>query len=414
MNKSIWIFNHYAGTPLKSPWLRHYNIAKYLIKKGYDVKVFVASTNHITGDNLIQKGEGYLYDDSEGVPYIYIKTRAYGRSKVKRVLNMFDYYQGIMRCKKLFRQPDVVIGSSVHPLACVAANKLAKKFGSKSIIEIRDLWPESIVAYGILSKNNLLIKLLYSLEKRIYSKADKIVFTMEGGSEYITSKKWNIEQGGPIKLNKISCINNGVDLAEFDFNQVNNTFYDKDLESDNTFKVIYTGSIRRVNGLSTIVEVAKKLQEIKESKVKILIYGDGDEREELITMCNSFGLSNIVFKGKVDKKFIPFILSKADLNLMQVTQTPIMKYGMSMNKTFEYLASGKPILVNFRANYCLVHQYHCGISEDIQSIDRYAELIHYFELISQDEYDTMCKNARNAAKQFDYKELAEKFIKLLE
>lgn len=244
-------------------------------------------------------------------------------------------------CKisRFFEKPDIIIGSSAHPLAALAELKLAKKYKCQAIIEVRDLWPESFVAYGIMKKNNPILKLLYEGEKWIYKNADKIIFTMEGGRDYIIDKKWDTEHGGPIDINKVYHLNNGVDLDEFNYNKEHYILNDKDLNDKNTFKVIYTGSIRRVNNLNIILEAAKL---IKEPDIKFLVWGEGDERVKLQQQCQEEKITNLVFKGYVDKKYIPFVLSCADVNLLHCELTPIMRFGMSLNKLFDYFAAKKP------------------------------------------------------------------------
>ena len=127
-----------------------------------------------------------------------------------------------------------------------------------------------------------------------------------------------------------------MDLEEFDRNRETFRLDDPDLLDDETFKVVYTGSIRLVNNLGKIVEMAEYMKEHGEDKIKFLLYGDGTEREELIKLCQEKGLDNIKFPGKVEKNYIPFILSRSDLNINHVKQTGIMRFGCSLNKQFDY------------------------------------------------------------------------------
>lgn len=92
-----------------------------------------------------------------------------------------------------------------------------------------------------------------------------------------------------------------MDLEEFDRNRETFRLDDPDLLDDETFKVVYTGSIRLVNNLGKIVEMAEYMKEHGEDKIKFLLYGDGTEREELIKLCQEKGLDNIKFPGKVEK-----------------------------------------------------------------------------------------------------------------
>jgi len=407
--KRIWIFNHYAGEPSVTNGLRHYNFAKYLIKKGYPTTIFAASTIHNSYKNLIKGEESYIESDSQGVPFVYLKARNYQRNGKKRVLNMVDYYRGLFKVTKNFEKPDVIIASSVHPLTLVAGIKIAKRFGIKCICEVRDLWPESFVAYGLISKNNPILKLLYLGEKWIYKQADQLIFTMEGGKNYIIDKGW----AKSIDLNKVHHLNNGVDLEIFNYNKTNFILGDEDLKDSQTFKVIYTGSIRKANKMDLIIEVAKSLTESGIKNIKLIIYGDGDSLESLKQQAIKYELSNIAFKGKVEKKYIPFITSMADLNIILGENLPIFNYGVSMNKIFDYLASGKPTLVTFKANYSIIERLGAGLEIEDNSTAKIVESIRYFCNLDSDRYSEYCNNALRGIKEYSFEVLAERLIDII-
>ena len=58
------------------------------------------------------------------------------------------------------------------------------------MVEVPDLWPESFAAFGLVTRRNPLLKISYLIEKYIYKKAEKVIFTMEGGMEYLAKKNW--------------------------------------------------------------------------------------------------------------------------------------------------------------------------------------------------------------------------------
>lgn len=412
--KRIWIFNHYATNTFFDRGGRHYEFAKYLIRAGYSVRIFCASTVHNTDKNLIKNDCPYIEDFCDGIPYVFLKTRNYAGNGKQRVLNMIDYYRGLFSVTRHFEKPDVIIGSSVHPLACVAAIKLSKKYGCKNIAEIRDLWPESIVDYGIRGKNDPVIQILYKVEKWIYAKADAIIFTMEGGRDYIVEKGWDKVHGGPVDLGKVYHINNGVDLEMFDYNKEHYIFPDHDLDDPNTFKVVYTGSVRKVNNVGKLIDCALELKNNGADKIRIFIFGDGDERDCLSARVVDMGLHNVVLKGKVDKKQIPYILSKCDLCLMHGQLSPIARYGLSLNKSFDYMASGKPILSSYKPNYDYISANECGISENLTSAKHYANAIIRFYKMTDYEYQKYSENARHAAQKYDFRILTQKLLNACE
>ncbi|MFW5668440.1 MAG: glycosyltransferase family 4 protein [Acetivibrio ethanolgignens] len=406
---NIWIFNHYAVPMEYYPHGRPHWFAKYLAEKGHKVTVFAASTVHNSDKNLIQGKKAYIVHNIGNVQYVYIRTTTYTGNGVKRVWNMVEYMLGLLRNHKNFEKPDCILAMSVHPLACVAGIRLAKKYKCRCVVDIADLWPESFIEYGILKKNSLLLKLLYQGEKWIYKKADAIVFTFEGGKKYIKEKGW----ARGINPKKIYHINNGVDLEEFEYNKEHFQIQDEDLENEDIFKVVYTGSIRKVYNLEMLVLCAEELS--KENPViKFLIWGDGTEKEKLEKKVKNLHLKNIVFKGKVEKRYIPYILSKADVNLMHWQQTSLSRYGCSLNKLFEYLAAGKLIVSDVKNNYDLLKRYDCGIVIEKQGIAELKQILLKCLLMEEKEKEKYKKNVENCVENYDFKALTNKLEKILE
>lgn len=392
---------------------RHYNFGKYLKRLGHKPYVFVGSFLHNTNIQMIKDDAICKRYENCDYPYFFIKTCDYSKSKLKRIYAMFEFCHNLFKATKSIERPDVILGSSAHPLAAVAAIRLAKKYGCMSIVEVRDLWPESIVEYLNLSRKNPIIWVLYKLEKWIYKNADKIIFTMEGGKDYLVQQRWDKENGGPINLNKVHYINNGVDLDAFNSNLKDYTFEDKDLDSSHTFKVIYTGSVRLVNNIKSIIDVAYIISNMHFNDIKFFIYGDGSDREYLESYCIKNKINNVIFKGYVDKNKIPYILSKGNVNILHFNQNGLKKYGASMNKIFEYFASGKPTISDCEFGYDIIKRYNCGIVVDNADSNQLAELIFEFYNMPKEEYDTYCKNALKAAKDFDFKILTDKLEEVI-
>ena len=145
----IWTFVDYNMRPVHGTLNRHYSLGRALTENGDDVTVFVGSHPHNTNLQLIEGKEKYRIFQEKPFLWVLIKTLNYEGSKIKRIISMLWYYKNAKAAARHFEKPDVIIGSSAHPFCAVLANKLAGKYGVKSIVEIRDLWPESIVAMGI-------------------------------------------------------------------------------------------------------------------------------------------------------------------------------------------------------------------------------------------------------------------------
>jgi glycosyltransferase involved in cell wall biosynthesis len=416
--KNIWIFNHYATGMYYNQGGRHYWFAENLLKQGYEPTVFCANTKHNSEGVIDTEGGKYVIKETNGIPFVFVKTSPYRGNGLSRIKNMFSFFLNLLliakRFAKAYGKPDVILASSVHPLTLVAGIKIAKRFGVPCICEVRDLWPETLVAYGAIRETNLLAKILYKGEKWIYTKADKLIFTMEGGEDYIIEKGWDKASGGHIDLDKVHHINNGVDLEAFDYNKEHFQIDDADLKDNESFKVIYVGSIRLVNNLGLLLDTAKILKERGESKIKFLIWGDGNELEALKQRVQQEGLTNVSFKGRVDKKYVPYITSCGQLNIVLGKSSPLYKYGGSLNKMFDYFASGKPTLFTFRLGYSLIEKYEVGMELDTNDPIKIADAIMHFSEMPESQHQKYSINARAAAADFDFKILSSKLIKLLE
>lgn len=402
--KDIWILNHYAS----ESGGRHYKFAENLIKRGYSVKVFAASTMHNSEQNRITDSKKYFYKEFNGIPFIFIKARDYKGNGKSRVLNMIDYALGLMSISKNFdtERPEVIYASSVHPLTWLAGYRLARRYKAKFIAETRDLWPETLVAMGQIDRNSVPARLLYKLEKFIYKKADNLIFTFPGGIDYVGRIG--------IDTSKVRYINNGVDLNEFNRNISDVNYEDDDLNDNSKFKILYTGSMGTANELSYLLQAAELLYKKGIHNVRFILFGDGYERELLEQYVKSKGISNVILKGKVEKKYIPNILSKSNLNIFTGKDISLYKYGLSLNKMFDYFASGKPTVSNINCGYDIIKKYNCGITVKGGSAEALAEGILKFYNMPKEEYETYCKNALKAAQDFDFKVLTDKLEEVIQ
>lgn len=411
---NIWIINNYATPPSYGGIVRHYYFSKYLTQMGHHVRIITASHIHNTAINMTENNQLITEKVIDDVNYSFVKTISYKKNNWRRVYNMVQFSINCVRAmKRIIKSgdiPDIIYTSSPSPFCCYTSLKFAKKKNFPSIFEVRDLWPLSITEYNQrLTDKNIAIKALYLMEKQMYKIADRLIFTMAGGASYIKEKKWN----KVVDSKKIIQINNGIDLSEYQNNLNNYQLSDNDLEDTKTFKIIFTGSIRQIYQLETIVETAKICQK-ETPAVRFLLYGDGTEKQNLIDLANKYQLNNIIFKGRVENKFIPYILSKADITLLHSRQVSLNKYGISQNKLFEYLAAGKPVLSTIQSNYSLINKYNCGL----ECKDQEPETIFFAikELLELPEKDMKAKgnSARLAVQKYDYSKLSEKLNNILE
>lgn len=279
---------------------------------------------------------------------------------------MLDYMKKVQKvaltCKE---NPDIIIGSSVHLFAVYAAYKVAKKLRVPFIMEVRDIWPQTLIDMGI-SKWHPFVLFLGVLEKLLYKKADKIITNLPFAYKHI-------EKFG-VKRENIVWISNGVDLSAFENLTTKKT---------ETFLVTYTGSIAQANVLDSLFEVAKRLKNI--DTIKFKLYGDGAYFQKYQKYIQDNKLENIELMGLVSKNDIPQILVNSDVLYLGLKDSPLYRYGISLNKIFDYLASNRPIIFASNARNNPVQDSKSGITIKPENADELEKAI--IELYSMREED---------------------------
>jgi glycosyltransferase involved in cell wall biosynthesis len=409
---NIWYFHHYATPNEIAGVHRPFDFGKYFEKSENNITVFVSSYLHYAGYNIIKDNQKYVERTYDGIKTIFIKTCGYTESNINRVINMLQYsirlvntYRHII---KEGNKPDIIIASSPHPFTLFSGIRIARKLHIPCVCEIRDLWPE-VIFYGSRIKDSSLVgKMLLKGERYAYEKASAIVFLKEGDYTYILDRKWDTGSGGKINIDKCYYVNNGVDLASYD-KKKELVFEDEDLKNDK-FKVIYCGAIRPTNHVDILLDVGKILGD----KVQILLFGSGNCVKDIEERIKKENITNVKLKGYVENKYIPYILSKSSVNILNYSGTNYnWSRGNSSNKLFEYLASGKPVVSTVKMGYDILDKYGCGVSAQNCTAEDIAECVKYIWNLTPNDYETMCQNARNAAKDFDIPKLAERYMEYL-
>lgn len=385
-------------------------MAQELAKHGDKVTIFAASAIHNTNVNLINDNQPFIVERYNDIDYVFVRVSSYETNGADRVKSLFEFYFRLKRVIGHFKNPDCIVAESPYPTVARSGILAARAYGVPCVVEIRDLWPQSIIAYQGFSKRNPLVIALYRLEKWIYQNADALVFTIPGGWDYICDQGW----GRDVDRAKVFHINNGVDIERFD-NEKNEEVYScRELDDPDVFKIVYCGSVRKVNNLKTIVDAAALLQNECARKFHIIIFGDGDQKQFLENFCTENGIENVTFEGFVEKKYIPSIVTRSDANLISVAASPLGRYGYSWNKAFEYLAAEKPIISNFETAYDLIKEHDCGRVSKKQDARSIADTIYEVANLSTYETQAMSIRARALAHEYDFKTLARRLRDIIE
>jgi glycosyltransferase involved in cell wall biosynthesis len=339
--KNVVLVNHYAVPPTDPGGTRHYSLARRLVAHGWRMTIVADSVHHKTRVDRLGSRERSRVDVIEDVEFLWLRGDARGKlfGRYFRGIGMlcFAWQVATMSLSGLpgGPRPDVVIGSSVHPFAAFAAWVLAKRSGAEYVFEVRDLWPETLILLGKFSRSSPLVWLLYGLERFLFKRARLIVSPLPYISEYVGKY--------PACRSKVRVIHNGIDFDEADASRESAALLHRPKWSKT---VLYTGAMGTANDLHSLLAGFTLFQRSNPSSdVGLMLVGDGPLRGELAAAAASLGSRNVEFVSSVPKHAVASLVSSADVLVITVPHQPeLYKYGVCMNKFWDYLASGRPTL----------------------------------------------------------------------
>lgn len=344
--KVIWIIDHYSSEPKYGGIQRQFDFANELSKRGYRTIIISSAFSHYTHSYISEK-KCHISKFANNAYYVYVHTKSYESNRgMGRVRNMFSFVSAVnknyKKIEKKLGKPDVVMGASVHPLAWIAAYKLAKHYGVKFIAEVRDLWPEMWLLNGEKGKYDPMVIFFGSIEKWAYKRADKIIYSMLYGDKYICGKL-----GFP--HDKVALIGQPMDCKRFDRNAEEKRAEIPEIIRefiDGAFTCVFTGYFMEYEGVHVMLNAAKEFHD-KGMPIKFLFIGSGNEEEAMKKFVDDKKLDNVLIHGRISKELIPAILRSCDICLAHCAtegKAESFKYGISKNKVNEYLYSGNPVI----------------------------------------------------------------------
>jgi glycosyltransferase involved in cell wall biosynthesis len=328
---NLLILNHYATCPRTPGGTRHYQLARGLVDAGWDVSIIAASVNHLSGEQRLSDDESIRIEMVNGVRFVWIRTPPYRGNGMKRIWGMIVYSLKSCGENTMARlpRPDVVIGSSVHPGAGVAAATIARRYGIPFVFEVRDLWPETLIAFGALRERSIIARVLGLLELRLFREAVRIITVLPGVAAYV-------ERVG-LDASKVVWIPNGVAMTEPTADSASRAC---------ELRLHYVGSLGAANAMDCVIDAMGVVERTHASRsIQLHLYGDGPCRKSLTERARVRGLTSVYFHGPIPKSHVLQALQAADALVISAQDLPrLYRYGIGMNKLFDYLESGRPVL----------------------------------------------------------------------
>jgi glycosyltransferase involved in cell wall biosynthesis len=324
----LWV-NHFALPPGEGGGTRHYDMARQLARFNWTVEIAASDFHYGSRRYIRRAGPGVTEAIREKVGAVELRwlwSAPYEANDWRRGWNWLSFSRSLLRWGRTAARPDVVIGSSPHLLAALAAARLAREWDVPFVFEVRDLWPESIIAAG--GRSGFFYQILDGISRHLYRRADRIVCLAGGTAEYLGRER-------AIERSKLVYIPNGVDPESCP---------PVERPERDAFTLVYAGAHGAANGLDIVLDAASRLKHRPE--IRFILMGDGPAKRDLVRIARERGLSNVKFHEPVPKVRMFDVLAEADAGLMVLRDAPLFSFGVSPNKLFDYFGASLPVVCN--------------------------------------------------------------------
>ncbi len=406
----ILFFSHYFPPEGNAPASRTYENCKAWVRDGHDVTVVTCVPN--SPDGVVYEGYRNRLRQREvvdGIEVVRVWTYvAANKGTLLRILNFVSYMFSAALFAMFMRRPDIVIATSPQFFCGWAGLIVSKLRRLPFILEIRDLWPESIYAVGAM-RNAPLLRFLELLEKWMYAGASRIVTVGDGYKQKL------LEKGVPEA--EISVVTNGADL-EFFTPRPPNVELRKQFGLESKFVCASVGTLGMGSGLKVVPLAAKILREKGRDDLMFLLVGDGAVRTDIEALVAEHRLKNVVLTGRQPKKLMPDFIATADVCLSHLQRNDLFKTVLP-SKIFEAMAMSRPMILGvegFAAD--LLRRAEAGICIEpdnpealAAAVERLADNRGEGEAFGRAGYAYVVKHFNRATLADDYLEILEQTVK---
>lgn len=327
----ILFFSHYYTPEGNAPATRVSALCERWVKAGHDVTVVTCPPNVPNGVVY----DGYRNERTSevinGVKVERVKLYiAANKGAVKRMFNFVSYFLKALIAALRLPKPDVVIATSPQIFCGYAGVWYKRICRVPLVIEIRDIWPESMGAVGA-NIPKFAYWALEKIEKAMYRTCDRLVTVGEGYKDRL------MEKGVPGE--KMSIVMNGTDLSVYKPQPKNDALLEK-YGLKGKFVVSYIGTVGMACGLDVVLDAAKEVPD----NVMFVVVGDGAHRTQLEGEAKKRHLENVIFTGRQPKAAMPAWVSSSDANLVHLRKTELFTTVMP-SKIFESAGCKRPIIM---------------------------------------------------------------------
>lgn len=387
---------------VNAPANRTYEHCKEWVKAGVEVTVITCVPNFPKGQ--VYSGYKNKWKQEEMIDGIrVIRVWSYitaNEGFIKRVLDYISYSITAFLAG-LWIKTDVIVATSPQFFTALSGRWLGFFKRKPWIMEVRDIWPESIVAVGAMKKNKVIVFFEW-LEKRLYKNASRIVVVTDAFKENIIKKG--------VDPTKISVHKNGANLELYVPQKKDQAILEELNLQDKTI-FAYIGTHGMAHGLDFILRSIVPIQD-SNPNLHFLFLGDGAERNNLLELKEKLHLRNVTFLPSVAKKEVVRYLSIMDIALVNLRKSDTF-LTVIPSKIFESAAMHKPILLGLQGETKgIIEAHNAGLCFEPENKVDFIQKAR--EIIKEDNYNTFKKGCDQLARAFNREKIALQMLETIQ
>lgn len=406
---NIWYVHPYAGGPGVGRYSRPYYLAKQWLQAQARCTVFTPSFHH-----LLDAPQGVGTRDIAGVPYEFVPARPYQGNGAGRLLHMAAFSLKMRlhanKYARLHGRPDLIVASSPHPYVFLATHALARKFGARSVFEVRDLWPLSLTELAGVSPTHPLVRFTGWVERYAHRHADTVVSLLPCTLEHMTATGLTPERWRYIP-NGVHIEESAPSASAADQPCVQQARQWRDA---GRCVVVYAGALGRPNYVDSLVQAVAHLRDQGDDKVCAIIVGRGELQEELRTTIARLNLGDrVAMYEQMPKQTVLALLAHASVGYISLRPEPLFRFGVSPNKLWDYMLARLPVLFAVQAGNDPVQEAQCGVSVDPGDVGAIAAGLRTLAGLSAQEQLAMAERGQAyVLAHHSYEALAQAYLQL--
>ena len=399
--KVIYFHQHFS-TPKGSVGSRSFEMASALLRAGHEVTMvcgsYAGGDTGLSGDFVKGMREGM----SAGLHVIEIDLPYSNKDGFIKRSGVFLKFAMRSIFIALRHDYDLVFATTT-PLTAGIPGIFARWLRRKPFVfEVRDLWPELPKAMGVIT-NPLVLKMMSALEFASYRSAHACIGLAPGIVDGIKKRG--------VKHDKISLIPNGCDIELFQSAEPKRP--EGVRESD--LVAIYGGTHGQANGLHNALNAAKELKARGREDIKIMLIGSGAQKADLVKQAKAQGLENVLFFDPMPKPVLASYIKGADVGMQLLANVEAFYYGTSPNKFFDYIATGKPVIINYPGWVAdMVEQNDCGWAVAADDPKAFADALEQAHARKSELSEMGERSLEMACRDFNRDTLSKNFVAVLE